>query len=140
MIIAKTNPVETLGEHTNELLTRYETLKKSYKDDIEDDTVWKLLYLAVVYHDAGKAYTHFQKRMKSALGYHVQQTDFVHIPHNYLSPFFLPLNKIKLNRSEEHTSELQSRFGLVCRLLLEKKYLKQDRVVRRPLTYAEMKK
>ena len=98
MIIAKTNPVETLGEHTNELLTRYETLKKSYKDDIEDDTVWKLLYLAVVYHDAGKAYTHFQKRMKSALGYHVQQTDFVHIPHNYLSPFFLPLNKIKLNK------------------------------------------
>src|SRR5699024_11394451 len=31
------------------------------------------------------------------------------------------------NRSEEHTSELQSRFDLVCRLLLEKKkkYMKQ---------------
>src|SRR5207249_8679339 len=27
----------------------------------------------------------------------------------------------KLKRSEEHTSELQSRFDLVCRLLLEKK-------------------
>src|SRR5699024_11784243 len=27
----------------------------------------------------------------------------------------------KLIRSEEHTSELQSRFDLVCRLLLEKK-------------------
>src|SRR5699024_8809641 len=27
----------------------------------------------------------------------------------------------KLSRSEEHTSELQSRFDLVCRLLLEKK-------------------
>src|SRR2546422_2536232 len=27
----------------------------------------------------------------------------------------------KLNRSEEHTSELQSRLHLVCRLLLEKK-------------------
>src|SRR5699024_11514382 len=26
-----------------------------------------------------------------------------------------------VNRSEEHTSELQSRFDLVCRLLLEKK-------------------
>src|SRR6266436_2359607 len=32
-------------------------------------------------------------------------------------------------RSEEHTSELQSRLHLVCRLLLEKK--KQDRKVRR---------
>src|SRR5699024_12799856 len=29
-------------------------------------------------------------------------------------------------RSEEHTSELQSRFDLVCRLLLEKKKLKQQ--------------
>src|SRR5699024_11773949 len=27
----------------------------------------------------------------------------------------------KIKRSEEHTSELQSRFDLVCRLLLEKK-------------------
>src|SRR5437868_15464651 len=29
-------------------------------------------------------------------------------------------------RSEEHTSELQSRFDLVCRLLLEKKKKKQN--------------
>src|SRR2546429_2575315 len=31
-------------------------------------------------------------------------------------------------RSEEHTSELQSRLHLVCRLLLEKKNTEQDRV------------
>src|SRR5207249_10419848 len=31
-----------------------------------------------------------------------------------------------LRRSEEHTSELQSRFDLVCRLLLEKKKKKPD--------------
>src|SRR5699024_12380474 len=30
-------------------------------------------------------------------------------------------------RSEEHTSELQSRFDLVCRLLLEKKKKRKDR-------------
>src|SRR5438309_4946020 len=30
-------------------------------------------------------------------------------------------------RSEEHTSELQSQFHLVCRLLLEKKKTKDDR-------------
>src|SRR5438067_6327298 len=29
-------------------------------------------------------------------------------------------------RSEEHTSELQSRFDLVCRLLLEKKKLQEN--------------
>src|SRR5437868_9875667 len=32
-----------------------------------------------------------------------------------------PLLKLDNVRSEEHTSELQSRFDLVCRLLLEKK-------------------
>src|SRR3989442_4838516 len=32
------------------------------------------------------------------------------------------------NRSEEHTSELQSRPHLVCRLLLEKKKYKLDKV------------
>src|SRR2546422_2772170 len=31
------------------------------------------------------------------------------------------LRRISSNRSEEHTSELQSRLHLVCRLLLEKK-------------------
>src|SRR2546422_8440256 len=32
-------------------------------------------------------------------------------------------------RSEEHTSELQSRLHLVCRLLLEKKKKKDDKLV-----------
>src|SRR2546422_4546691 len=38
------------------------------------------------------------------------------------------------SRSEEHTSELQSRLHLVCRLLLEKKkpLLPSSRAVRRP--------
>src|SRR2546422_1542089 len=35
-----------------------------------------------------------------------------------------------LSRSEEHTSELQSRLHLVCRLLLEKKNHPRRRVVR----------
>src|SRR5699024_11978885 len=33
-------------------------------------------------------------------------------------------------RSEEHTSELQSRFDLVCRLLLEKKKNQQQHILR----------
>src|SRR5690606_40854822 len=44
---------------------------------------------------------------------------------------FHPVNKIAyfeaLNRSEEHTSELQSRENLVCRLLLEKKNTTRQR-------------
>src|SRR5699024_12843322 len=40
----------------------------------------------------------------------------------YRNPFIMfGLGPLYLVRSEEHTSELQSRFELVCRLLLEKK-------------------
>src|SRR6266511_5586701 len=38
-----------------------------------------------------------------------------HLPHHFVRPRPWP------GRSEEHTSELQSRENLVCRLLLEKK-------------------
>src|SRR5437868_12101764 len=38
-----------------------------------------------------------------------------------LDPLVTELCRRKMGRSEEHTSELQSRFDLVCRLLLEKK-------------------
>src|SRR5205809_1321107 len=37
------------------------------------------------------------------------------------SPNLVECSKLRQNRSEEHTSELQSRLHLVCRLLLEKK-------------------
>src|SRR5689334_23733829 len=36
------------------------------------------------------------------------------------------LGELKARRSEEHTSELQSQFHLVCRLLLEKKKKKRN--------------
>src|SRR5256712_4411647 len=43
----------------------------------------------------------------------------------FLPPLFARMQKVSLRvvamRSEEHTSELQSRSDLVCRLLLEKK-------------------
>src|SRR2546422_7334017 len=41
-----------------------------------------------------------------------------------------PHDALALRRSEEHTSELQSRLHLVCRLLLEKKKKKQKQTHR----------
>src|SRR3712207_7427882 len=43
------------------------------------------------------------------------------MPANLLTPTALAERASELARSEEHTSELQSRQYLVCRLLLEKK-------------------
>src|SRR2546422_5614190 len=42
----------------------------------------------------------------------------------------LVLGAVPATRSEEHTSELQSRLHLVCRLLLEKKKKREDRISR----------
>src|SRR5260370_5990400 len=39
-----------------------------------------------------------------------------------------PAGSSRLERSEEHTSELQSHLNLVCRLLLEKKKRNDDRI------------
>src|SRR2546429_5271078 len=41
-------------------------------------------------------------------------------------------------RSEEHTSELQSRLHLVCRLLLEKKKKLQNSPTRQPTIHAHL--
>src|SRR5687768_18159494 len=42
-----------------------------------------------------------------------------------ITAFATPTSSSPVRRSEEHTSELQSRLHLVCRLLLEKKKKKQ---------------
>src|SRR5207249_8374248 len=45
-------------------------------------------------------------------------------------------DRVRGDRSEEHTSELQSRFDLVCRLLLEKKKTKNTHVHITPPNHA----
>src|SRR5207237_10762305 len=42
-----------------------------------------------------------------------------------LAEIHMPVNVAQLQRSEEHTSELQSHLNLVCRLLLEKQKKKK---------------
>src|SRR5689334_23462865 len=44
----------------------------------------------------------------------------------------LRAGQVNARRSEEHTSELQSQFHLVCRLLLEKKKKKQIDIIYAP--------
>lgn len=98
LIIAKTDPVESLAQHTKQLLERYDILRAYYGHTIKDEAVWDLLYLAAKYHDLGKTYTHFQNQMKKQLGKKTIKTDFVYIPHSYLSPFFLPVRALRLNK------------------------------------------
>src|SRR5207248_9665822 len=55
---------------------------------------------------------------------HVVEFDDKRIP-------FEPILEVASSRSEEHTSELQSPYDLVCRLLLEKKKKKKQKKYRR---------
>src|SRR2546429_1191961 len=48
-----------------------------------------------------------------------------------VQPLSRGLAELITTRSEEHTSELQSRLHLVCRLLLEKKKKQQQRCLQR---------
>src|SRR3712207_8123639 len=65
-------------------------------------------------HDPGLALEEIEKAVREA-GYGVESTQEAERP-----PFWRTPRAVSV-RSEEHTSELQSRQYLVCRLLLEKK-------------------
>src|SRR5689334_23586752 len=66
----------------------------------------------------------------------IMSSDYAQIAGLYLPPFVAGVmgaadvllnpsyGDLRVVRSEEHTSELQSQFHLVCRLLLEKKKIK----------------
>src|SRR5712664_4532416 len=66
-----------------------------------------------------------QERMRHARPYGEKIRNIAaHISHanpEYRHPFLVHRDSVKRVRSDEHTSELQSRSDLVCRLLLEKK-------------------
>lgn len=106
MIYAKSNPVETLKEHTNELIRAFKLFKELYGENIErlidmkPDRFWELLEMACQYHDLGKANTSFQNIIRNAIGEEELPDNIkINIPHNYLSPAFLPVNE--LNEDEK---------------------------------------
>ena len=119
---AKTNPIETIREHTDNVLSEYSSLKAIYENDINEivtkfmksDYFWNILNMCCEYHDYGKCNLQFQNKLRSKLS-EVAETEEEkekfrlipceeneEIPHNYLSPAFLPKNKLKEIRMKEH--------------------------------------
>lgn len=105
MFYAKSNPEESIREHTDKLVNNYYLLKNTYGEliekhtDIESKVFWKLLLVAVKYHDLGKAFTPFQNMIKEKLDLKTIETDLENnIPHNYLSPAFLPFKDLEIDK------------------------------------------
>src|SRR5690606_14524230 len=91
--------------------------------DLPDGEGWAVERVRLSTHNGTHldAPYHFHSTMDQALGERRPSTTIDEVP---LEWCFQP-------RSEEHTSELQSRENLVCRLLLEKKKKKTSKIARR---------
>src|SRR5690606_39816815 len=95
----------------------YARLPLGLKDEVREP-VWNLG------QDAAGVYVEFQTSAPS-FTVRYQVTGGLNMPHMPTTG----VSGLDLYRSEEHTSELQSRENLVCRLLLEKKNDKYDRLM-----------
>src|SRR5207302_8470418 len=78
-----------------------------------------LRYLEAMAPSTAASRSASSKTMKGALPPSSRES-FLTVPAHWAMRI-LPISVEPVNRSEEHTSELQSRENLVCRLLLEKK-------------------
>ncbi|CDM67380.1 CRISPR-associated helicase Cas3 [Clostridium bornimense] len=99
--LAKTIPeVETLREHTDRLLEEFSRLKNIYEDNINDiirkyidpSDFWCILNMCCEYHDYGKANKQFQNKLLRILNKEQIENNLEEIPHNFLSPGYLPIS------------------------------------------------
>ncbi|MBC1475727.1 CRISPR-associated helicase Cas3' [Listeria grandensis] len=102
--LAKSDPIETIQNHTNDLLKNYELLQKIYPD-IEVD--WYLLDLACLIHDLGKMNTSFQSKISGG------RTNKNEITHGYLSVAFVPFEKLEDRGYSE--DEIRILFQVIAR-------------------------
>ncbi|WIF95345.1 CRISPR-associated helicase Cas3' [Caminicella sporogenes] len=98
LFLAKTNPRETIIEHTEALLDRLKHIKEIYPNIKYID--WEILKLACIYHDIGKINTKFQNKLYEKLNEQKLEDNIKgekEIPHGYLSPAFLPKKFLERN-------------------------------------------
>jgi CRISPR-associated endonuclease/helicase Cas3 len=96
IVYAKSEPRQTIKEHTDALLNNLCLLKKTYGKQIDNlitkeykDVFWNVLSLVIQYHDLGKINTNFQNKIRQKIGLTSLTTGIEReIPHNFLSPSF----------------------------------------------------
>ena len=93
--LAKSNPRETIQEHTDNLLKQLEILEKIYPDLFTNWDIFYILKKACVYHDLGKMGTKFQKIISG-------KRNETQIPHGILSLSFLNAKELKKEIAEKY--------------------------------------
>lgn len=101
MLYAKSDPPESINEHTEKLLRNLKILRNVYENIVDknpnvDERLWNLLEIACVYHDIGKVYSPFQNIILEKLGKEKLYTtfDYESIKHEQLSPMFIPTDDL----------------------------------------------
>lgn len=105
---AKSNPIETIKEHTDKLLENLEILKRTYGSkivqviDMPEERFWQLMKIICKYHDAGKVNSGFQNVIRNAIGEPLIPTKFNNdqIKHEQISPMFVPYKEYQLTKTE----------------------------------------
>lgn len=106
---AKSEPIETIKEHTNKLLINLKKLKEIYGKQIketvsiDEERFWKLMEIICKYHDTGKVFSGFQNELRKKIGKELIVTRFNNniIKHEQISPMFVPAKKYNLTPEEK---------------------------------------
>src|SRR5699024_3380286 len=130
------NDVQTVGTAENQLqdeesqdtLRNIERFKhiEFYRIDSENESVRKLIFIPLTNETGEDAALYLQIAGISAGIPQINSVPNPYVEHQKNGLIVSDSLELK-RRSEEHTFELQSRFDLVCRLLLEKKNKERDR-------------
>lgn len=84
-IFAKSDPKETLVQHTDNVLKIWSQLREQYSKIIPDTNLWKDSFYSILFHDFGKVCSNFQEtlRRERAFG------DDERVRHEFFSGMFL---------------------------------------------------
>lgn len=90
-VLAKSGPPISLKQHIDECLRVYESLRKAFcRLPLNDaDRFWRLIRLAIIFHDLGKAHSEFQKMlMGKRANWYYQRHELFSVP--FINQLVLP--------------------------------------------------
>ena len=90
-LLAKSNPPETLAQHTDYVVKNLLELKERYFDEIPDEDFWKDAVIAALFHDLGKLCENFQDMIQRRKPFDKEN----YVRHEFLSGMFLFINSIQ---------------------------------------------
>ncbi|KXZ39970.1 CRISPR-associated endonuclease/helicase Cas3 [Alkalithermobacter thermoalcaliphilus JW-YL-7 = DSM 7308] len=115
MIYAKSDPVETLREHTDKAHEQLDLLKRAYGEkitqvvDVCKDNFWEIMHVCVEFHDVGKVFIPFQNVIREKVGREKLKTEFKNtIPHSYISPAVISFKKLNIEDEQLRKVIVQS--------------------------------